>query len=172
MEDEMDYLSMELRSREVAVRELEGLVEIAATYPLMRQLNPELDEDTFRARLGRMLSEGGYRCIAAYRDGKIVGVAGFWVGTALWCGSYIEPDNVVVDRDARGHGIGAMMMNWIEREGERLRCGIVKLECYAERRRTRSFYLGVGYGELGVVMMKTLDDAAGSAISAKNGELR
>jgi GNAT superfamily N-acetyltransferase len=168
----MDYLAVALLSDEVAVRELRGFADMTLTYRLIQQLNPELDEHTFHARLSHMLEEGGYRCIAAYRDGVMVGVAGFWVGTALWCGSYIEPDNVVVDQDVRGAGIGAMMMKWIENEGEHLGCEIMKLECYAERQRTRSFYRGIGYGELGVVMMKSLSDDAGSAIGAKNGELR
>ncbi|GLQ57167.1 hypothetical protein GCM10010862_44260 [Devosia nitrariae] len=172
MEGTMDYLTMALRANEVAVRELRGYADMTLTYRLIHQLNPELDENTFYSRLDHMLKEGGYRCIAAYRDGVMVGVAGFWVGTALWCGSYIEPDNIVVDEDVRGAGIGAMMMKWIEKEGERLDCDIMKLECYAERQRTRSFYRGIGYGELGVVMMKSLDDKARSAIVAKNGELR
>jgi GNAT superfamily N-acetyltransferase len=168
----MDQLAVALRTDEVAVPELRGFADMALAYRLIHQLNPELHEHTFHARLNHMLEEGGYRCIAAYRNGVMVGVAGFWVGTALWCGRYVEPDNVVVDRDVRGAGVGALMMKWIENEGERLGCEVMKLECYAERQRTRSFYRGIGYGELGVVMMKSLNDAVGSAISAKNGELR
>lgn len=167
----MDQVALALRSDEIAIHELKGFNEISASFRLINQLNPELDEPTFRLRLGQMLEAGGYRCIAAYRNGAMVGVAGFWVGTALWCGSYIEPDNVVVDKDVRSGGIGGVLMGWIEAEGVRLGCGVIKLECYAERQRTRSFYRARGFEELGVVMLKALDGAAGAAIAAKNGEL-
>jgi GNAT superfamily N-acetyltransferase len=156
---------------DVTLRELNGFTEMTSTFPLIHQSNPDLDEPVFHERIGHMLAEGGYRCIAAYRDGTMVGVAGFWVGTALWCGSYIEPDNVVVDQAQRSGGIGAVMMEWIEAEGRRLGCGIMKLEAYATRERTRAFYRRIGYKELGVVMMKSLSEAAGAAIDAKKGEL-
>ncbi len=141
---------------DISVRELVGLEELRAIFPLVHQLNPEIDEPVFLSRLQAMLDEGGYRCIAAYRDGVMIGVAGFWVGTQLWCGRFVEPDNVVVDRNQRSGGIGAMLMQWIEAEAIRLGCEMMKLEAYAERHRTRAFYQRMGFGEPGVVMVKTL----------------
>lgn len=143
-------------SDEVEIRELRGFEELRGIFPLVRQSNPEIDEPTFEHRLAEMLHEGGYRCIAAYRDGTMVGVAGFWIGTALWCGRYCEPDNVVVDAEQRSGGIGAALMSWIEAEARRLGCAMLKLEAYAERHRTRAFYRRQGYAEPGVVMIKTL----------------
>jgi GNAT superfamily N-acetyltransferase len=143
-------------SEDVVIRELLGLAELSAVYPLVHQLNPEVDEPLFLIRLEAMLKEGGYRCIAAYRDGAMIGVAGFWIGTQLWCGRFVEPDNVVVDRTHRNGGIGAVMMQWIETEAIRLGCDMMKLEAYAERHRTREFYRRAGFGEPGVVMVKTL----------------
>ena len=145
---------------DVELRELIGLDEMRAICPLIQQSNPELDEPTFASRLERMIESGGYRCIAAYRDGAIVGVSGFWVGTALWCGTYVEPDNVVVDTNQRSGGIGGKMMRWIEAEAERLGCEIMKLETYAARTRTREFYRREGYEEPGIVMIKTLSKGA------------
>lgn len=167
----MDHAAIALCADEVALRELKGFADMSLAYRLIHQLNPELDEQGFLARLRHMLDEGGYRCVAAYRDGIMVGVAGFWVGTALWCGDYVEPDNVVVEQDLRGGGIGVLLMDWIEAEAQRLGCEVMKLECYAERHRTRSFYRARGYAEIGVVMLKPLRAEVGAAIQAKNGEL-
>lgn len=142
---------------DVSIRELDGLGDMMTTlFPLITQSNPEIDRNTLEERITAMLAEGGYRCIAAYRDGVAVGVAGFWVGTQIWCGLYCEPDNLVVDRDLRSGGIGKLMMDWIEAEARRLGCLMLKLEAYAERTRTRAFYKREGYGEPGVVMIKTL----------------
>ena len=141
---------------DVTIRELNGIDELHSIFPLVHQSNPELDEPLFRERLAAMLAGGGYRCIAAFRDNAMVGVAGFWTGVQLWCGRFIEPDNVVVDRAVRGGGVGGLMMAWIEAEAVRLGCEMLKLETYAERTRTRNFYKSIGYGEPGIVMVKTL----------------
>jgi GNAT superfamily N-acetyltransferase len=141
----------------VTITELNGLSEMLVTvFPLINQSNPDIDAPTFEARLSAMLEEGGYRCIAAIRDGAVVGVAGFWIGTQIWCGRYCEPDNLVVDEALRSGGIGKAMMDWIETEAHRLGCLMLKLETYAERTRARSFYRRIGYAEPGVVMVKTL----------------
>ena len=140
----------------LVIRELMSADEMHSIFPLIQQLNPEIDEPLFSSRLASMREEGGYRCIASYRDERMVGVAGFWVGTQRWCGKYVEPDNVVVDREQRSGGIGSLMMDWIEAEAQRLGCEMMKLEAYAERTRTREFYRRKGYGEPGIVMVKTL----------------
>lgn len=141
---------------DIVIRELTSREELRSTFALIQQLNPEVDEPLFLRRLDEMLLEGGYRCIASYQGGRMVGVAGFWTGTHLWCGKYVEPDNVVVDRAQRGGGIGGLMMDWIEAEAYRLGCEILKLEAYAERTRTRDFYRRKGFGEPGIVMVKPL----------------
>ena len=142
---------------DVTIRELVGLDQFRDVYPLVQQLNPEIDEELFIERLAAMLDEGSYRCIAAYRDEQLVGIAGFWIGTQLWCGKYVEPDNVVVDQALRGSGIGGLLMAWIEAEGNRLGCEVMKLEAYAQRTRTRELYRRAGFEEPGIVMIKPLD---------------
>lgn len=147
---------------DITIRELVGMTELRTIYPLIQQLNPEVDEALFLERLAAMLEQGNYRCIAAYRDDQLVGAAGFWIGTQLWCGRFVEPDNVVVDRELRSGGIGGLLMQWIEAEGEQLGCELMKLEAYAERTRTRSFYRRIGFEEPGIVMVKPLPKGAGT----------
>lgn len=140
---------------EVVVRELVGFEAVKGMFPLIHQLNPEIEEKDFLTRLKAMLEEG-YRCIGAYRDGELVGVSGFWVGTRFWCGRFIEPDNVVVDENCREGGVGRVLMEWIEAEGRRLGCDIMKLETYAAKVGARAFYRRQGYEEPGIVMLKPL----------------
>ncbi len=145
---------------EVTIRELRGMDEMRTIFGLVQQSNAELDESTFETRMKAMLHEGGYRCIVAELDGGMVGVAGFWTGTALWCGMYVEPDNVVVDGRLRSRGIGALLMAWIEAEAQRIGADVMKLEAYAARTRTRDFYRRIGFGEPGVVMLKGVSGGA------------
>ncbi len=142
---------------EVRVRELKIFREIVRIFPLVCQLNPDIDERSFRGCLKRMLKEG-YRCIGAFsrKSDSLIGCAGFWTGTRFWCGAFIEPDNVVVDRAHRSMGIGKKLMEWIEREGLRRKCRILKLETYTVNTNARRFYGQKAYEEPGVVMVKPL----------------
>jgi len=54
-----------------------------------------------------------YHCIAAFLDGRIAGVAGYWLGARFYCGEYMDVDNVVVDADLCSQGIGSKMMDWL-----------------------------------------------------------
>ncbi|WP_260692471.1 hypothetical protein [Rhizobium laguerreae] len=90
-------------SDEVIIRELVGLDQTMTIFPLYSQVS-RLSEVVVCQRLAAMFAEGNYRCIAAYIDKRMVGASGFWTGTQLWCGKYIEADNVVVDNHAQsGH---------------------------------------------------------------------
>ena len=60
----------------VEFRHAETAADIAACFPAMRQLRPHLtDAEAFSARVGRQAASG-YRILAAWRDGEVVGLAG------------------------------------------------------------------------------------------------
>ena len=50
---------------EVRIRELLGFAEVRTVYQLTRQ-NSSLSQALFDDRMGLMLAQGNYRCIAAY----------------------------------------------------------------------------------------------------------
>lgn len=144
---------------EVSIRELFGLDEILAIFPLFQQVS-HLSETIFRERLSAMLAQNNYRCIAAYVGDRMVGMSGFWTGTQLWCGKYIEADHVVVDDALRSNGVGARMMAWIEAEGERTGCAVFRIAMVLGRERTHSFYARNGFFDDGLLMVKALSHGA------------
>ncbi|WP_246413047.1 hypothetical protein [Rhizobium indicum] len=87
-------------SDEVIIRELVGLDQTMTIFPLYSQVS-RLSEAVVCQRLSAMFAQSNYRCIAAYIDERMVGASGFWTGTQLWCGKYVEADNVVVDSALR-----------------------------------------------------------------------
>jgi len=139
----------------VTISELVGLPAIRSIFPLYRQSSP-LSEADFDSRLSAMVAQGNYRCIAAYDHGQMVGVAGFWTSTQLWCGRYVEADNVVVDAAVRSRGIGAALMAWIEAEGERLGCLVIRATMVLGRDRTHAFYARNGFFDDGMLLVKAL----------------
>jgi hypothetical protein len=89
---------------DIVIRELVGLEEIVAIYPLYQQTG-SMPEDMFNERLAAMIAQGNYRCVAAFVGEKMVGMSGFWIGVQLWAGKWAEADHVVVDSEMRSAGI-------------------------------------------------------------------
>lgn len=146
-------------SDEVIIRELVGLDQTMTIFPLYSQVS-RLSEAVVCQRLSAMFAQSNYRCIAAYIDERMVGASGFWTGTQLWCGKYIEADNVVVDSAVRSQGIGGKMMAWIEAEAERTECAVVRIAMVLGRERTHQFYTRNGYFDDGLLMVKALSRGA------------
>jgi len=140
---------------DIVIRELVGLKEIAAIYPLYRQTGA-LNEDLFHERLAAMIAQGNYRCIAAFIGDKMVGVSGFWIGTQLWAGKWAEADHVVVDAQMRGAGIGTKLMAWIENQAATIGCDTTRISMLLGEHRTHKFYSRNGYADDGLILVKPL----------------
>lgn len=139
---------------DIDIRELIG-DEIYDILALVGTRNPSVDGVELRARLVEMLTFG-YRCLGAFVDGKLVGVAGFWIGSRLYCGKYIDVDNVVVDETYRSRGIGKAMMEWLEEYGASVGCKVCVLDSYVTLAGAHKFYFREGYQILGYHFSKNL----------------
>ncbi|MGV2908062.1 GNAT family N-acetyltransferase [Achromobacter sp. AGC25] len=81
-------------------------------YPAIAQLR-SLDEAEFMARVRRQ-SYSGYELVAAFRDGKIIGVLGMRPVHTLARGAHLHVDDLVVDAAVRGSGAGRALMEYAE----------------------------------------------------------
>ncbi len=142
-------------SPSLCIRELAAGRDWLAMYPLIRQLNPKLTRRQFLDLLPEMLAQG-YRCIGAWKGGKLVGACGFWQGTRFWCGRFIDLDNVVVDVSCRNLGVGRKLVAWVEKEARRLKYDMVGLDSYASAHDAHRFYYREGYFILGYHFIKRL----------------
>jgi GNAT superfamily N-acetyltransferase len=81
-------------------------------YPVIAQLR-SLDEPEFLERT-RLQSYSGYELVAAFRDGKIIGVMGMRPVHTLARGAHLHIDDLVVDATGRGMGVGRSLMEYAE----------------------------------------------------------
>jgi GNAT superfamily N-acetyltransferase len=131
-------------STHLSIRELKTRAEIETIYPLVKQVNPEVSKREFLADLDTMLGLG-YRCAGAFVGRKLAGACGIWTGKRFWCGKYMEVDNLVVDKDQRSSGIGALLMRWAEAEAKKSGCQIVMADSYTYNHASHRFYFREGY---------------------------
>ena len=82
---------------------------------LLGKLNPDTPVHLVHERLASILAEHPhYQIIGAFDGSRLVGVCGAWVATKIWCGRYLEIDNLVVDPDCRSGGVGTQLMLYLE----------------------------------------------------------
>ncbi|MCJ8163856.1 GNAT family N-acetyltransferase [Pontibacter sp. E15-1] len=128
-----------------AVQEIRGLEPMLAQYRLVQQLNPSMPKERYKELLQQMLPSG-YRMVGAFNEaGACVGLSGFWVGTKLYSGKYLEPDNFVVDAAYRSAGVGKLLSDWMLEEAQRLHCDTVMLDAYVTNGPAHRFYFREGF---------------------------
>ncbi|GAA4606228.1 GNAT family N-acetyltransferase [Actinoallomurus liliacearum] len=116
------------------------------TATLLTQLGyPSTTEQT-ADRIARWRSDPLSRVIVATLNERVVGVLAFHaIPFFERDGSRGRVVSLVVDENARGHGVGARLMSFIEAEARRLGCE--DLELTSNRRRTgaHAFYKHLGF---------------------------
>ena len=97
----------------MTLRELNGLDEMLQTLDVLQELYPSLTPENYLADLKEMLPNNRYGQVAVFDGDTCVGVSGYWIGTKLWCGKYLEIDNLVVSAKVRSKGVGKMIFDYL-----------------------------------------------------------
>ena len=122
--------------------------EIAACFPVMRQLRPHLDEGDFVPRVRRMEAQG-FR-LAYARDGRdVVAVAGIRLLDQLVSGRVLYVDDLVTDAERRSGGFGRQLLEWVQAYARDEGCAYVDLDSGVWRADAHRFYFRAGYTILG-----------------------
>ncbi len=139
------------------LKELISFEEMKAQYFLLQQLNPRLLQDDYETMLPDMI-RNGYRQVVVLENGTPVGMSGFWINTKLYCGKYIEMDNVVTNVTHRSKGIGKILCDWITQKGRAEGCRHILLDAYVNNRDAHRFYFREGFFIEGFHMNKKIAD--------------
>jgi GNAT superfamily N-acetyltransferase len=137
-------------------RELATVAEMKATYELMKELGHDYNMDTYMLYLEDMIPKG-YKQMAILEGNQYIGVAGFWLSTKLFCGAYVELDNVVVAASHRSKGIGHLLCKAVEDKAKQSGCNIAVLDAYVHNQRAHQFYFREGYIIRGFHFLKQLN---------------
>ena len=128
------------------IRIAETDADLAATWPVMRQLRPHLDEAQYVA-LARSMEPEGYR-VAALHDGggRVVAVAGYRFMTMLYAGKLLYLDDLVSDEAERSKGYGRALLDWLKQQARDHGCAELQLISHTKREDAHRFYFREGFG--------------------------
>jgi GNAT superfamily N-acetyltransferase len=129
---------------------------LISILPLAKLINPTLPEATLKSRLEDMVTQG-YQCAGVYRDNQLVGICGIWILTKFYVGKHIEPDNVFILPEYRGHGLGKKLLEWVYEYGKAQGCNVSELNCYITNQAGNAFWEQEGFVKIGYHYQKTLE---------------
>ncbi len=113
--------------------------EIAACFPVMRELRPHIAEDEFLSRV-RHQQNTGYRLAFVQEADAVVAVAGFRIGENLAWGRFMYVDDLVTLPAHRSRGHGARLLSWLRQQAAGEGCQQLHLDSGMQRKDAHRFY--------------------------------
>ena len=141
----------------MTLRELNGLDEMLQTLDVLQELYPSLTPENYLADLKDMLPNNRYGQVAIFDGDTCVGVSGYWIGTKLWCGKYLEIDNLVVSAKVRSKGVGKMIFDYLAEKAQQEECSMVSLDSYTSNFKAHKFFYNEGFAPKGFHFINILD---------------
>lgn len=136
---------------------LQTFEERKGVFPLYQQLNPRLSQPLFNQRMAALM-QTNYQLLAVYNNTFLVAIAGYWINHRLYCGKYLEPDNVVVAEAFRSQNVGEKLHKELERIALANNCRVMMLDAYLDNKRAHEFYERQGYKAKGYHFIKKLQE--------------
>ena len=139
------------------IKELTSLEEMLAQMETIKFLYPNITLEKYKSFLEEMIPKS-YKQVTIFENDTCVGMTGFWFGTKLWTGNYIEIDNFIVHPDFRKKGIGKIISEFIDNKAKELNCTCIVLDAFTGNFPAHRFYYNLGYVPKGFHFIKTIDE--------------
>lgn len=137
--------------------QLEKIEEMLAQHQTIRFLYPNMTIEKYQLFLEDMIPKS-YKQVAVFENNVCVGLTGFWFGTKLWTGKYIEIDNFIIHPEYRKKGIGKTLSEFIDNKAKELNCTCIVLDAFTGNFPAHRFYYNQGYEPRGFHFIKTIDE--------------
>ncbi|WP_395065522.1 GNAT family N-acetyltransferase [Flavobacterium sp.] len=136
---------------------LTSVQEMLSQIETIKFLYPNMTIERYKGFLSDMIPKN-YKQVAVFDGETCVGLTGFWFGTKLWTGKYLEIDNFIVHPDYRKNGIGKLLTNFIDEKAIELNCTCIVLDAFTGNFVAHKFYYNQGYVPRGFHFIKTIDE--------------
>ena len=141
----------------MTIKELHTLQEMLSQLSVVQELYPNLSPEYYTELLTEMIPHN-YHQIGVFKNNECIAISGYWIGRKLWCGLYLELDNVVVKASERGSGAGKLMEDYLRTKAEEIGANIMVLDAYSNNFKAHRFYYNQGYAPRGFHFIKILNE--------------
>ncbi len=138
------------------IKELKTLEELKTTFDVLQEMYPSLTKAAYEEELPMMISNN-YGQLAVFEDNTCIGLTGYWFSSKLWCGKYLELDNVIIREQYRSKGVGDFLFDAAKKKAQELNCTILALDSYTDNFKAHKFFYNHGYVPRGFHFINVLD---------------
>ncbi|HTH45460.1 MAG TPA: GNAT family N-acetyltransferase [Oxalicibacterium sp.] len=140
----------------IELKHIEHSADLAASFPVMKELRPQLaDQATYIVQVEHQRAQG-YRLLAAWLDGAIVGLAGYRLQDNLLYGRFVYVDDLVVTATLHRAGIGQRLLEAVRQQAIALRCKHFVLDTGLHMALAQRFYFRQGLLARGMHFVEAL----------------
>lgn len=139
------------------IREARSDADYHLAYPIIRQLFPQLDMQTYARRVF-VARATGYRMFMGEVGKQLVGLIGVIANHNLHDGFVTYIEHVVVDKKFRGHGYGSHLIKFAEDRALEEGCRLIELDTDIGAESATKLYENSGYKKSGDYYYKRLRD--------------
>ena len=139
----------------MTVRELADKEEMLLYLPVLNHLYPSLTFEEYSRELDLMLPHN-YGQVGVFENEECIAISGFWIGNKLWCGKYLELDNIVVAESQRSKGVGKMIFDFLAKKADEHDCTMMSLDSYTTNYKAHKFFYNEGFAPKGFHFIKIL----------------
>ncbi len=139
------------------IKELTTIDEMFSQFEIITHLYPNISKEKYKNYLQEMIPHN-YKQLAVFDDEICVALTGFWIGTKLWSGKYIEIDNFIVNPNHQMKGLGKIMTDYIDQKAKELGCTMIVLDAFTGNFKAHRFYYNQGYAPKGFHFVKIIDE--------------
>lgn len=141
----------------IKLQEFITVAEMLSQFEMIQFLYPKMQIETYENYLNDMTAHN-YKQLAVFENETCVGITGFWFGTKLWTGKYLEIDNFVTHPSHRKKGIAKLMTDYLSEKAHNLDCTCIVLDAFTGNFDAHRFYYNQGYKPRGFHFIKTINE--------------
>lgn len=128
----------------ITIAHVESIDDLEASFCVMQELRPNLqDRAAYVAQVQHQAMQG-YRLLAAWSDGVIVGLAGYRLTQNLLYGRFVYVDDLVVTATLQRSGVGELLLKAARQQAIDLHCTHLILDTGLHMALAQRFYFRQG----------------------------
>lgn len=122
------------------VHECSSELAVSSAFGLIQQLRPWLQNSDQWLTVFKRQYESGYRLLLVFRDGVPTALAGFRIEENLVHRKFLYVDDLVSDSNVRSTGLGARLIQELERVARHAHCDHLVLDTALSNHGAQRFY--------------------------------
>lgn len=130
--------------------------EMLQNFEIVKEMYPNITLEEYSSELDVMIPNN-YGQIVIFDGETCAALSGYWIGSKLWCGKYMELDNVVVSKNYRRKGLGEQLFQYAEEKAKSIGCTMLALDSYTDNFEAHKFFYQQRYVPRGFHFINILD---------------